>query len=125
MAWAADQKANRLSITAPHRAAQYFPGGIPAGTYAANSITVLTLTAAFTFKGNGQLLATLPHGASLAAGLTIEQAQLLGPPAGPASGSYSGGNHPFITVQVGNSTATGVTTTAAALGAVDLVIVQY
>lgn len=123
MAWTADQKANRVSIGTGHRAAQYFPGAVTAGTYAANSATVLTLTAAFAFKGNGQVDATLPHGASLAAGLTIGQAQLLGAPAGPGSGSYAAGNHPQITVQIVNSTATGITTTAAA--AVDLVVVQY
>jgi hypothetical protein len=115
MAWVADQKADRLSIGTPHRAAQYFPSAWPGITAAAAGVTVLTLTAQFAFKGNGQVDVSLPHDMSLAAGLVLGQAQLLG----PASGSYGAGNHPRITVQVQNTA--GITNTAAA----DLIVVQY
>lgn len=115
MAWTADQKANRLPITSPHRYAQYFPGAWPGVTAAAAGVTVLTLTAAFGFKMNGQVEATLPHGATLAAGLLIGQTQLIA----PASGSYAAGNHPQITVQIQNTA--GITSTATT----DLIVVQY
>jgi len=115
MAWTADNKSNRLPITAPHKAAQYFPSAWPGITQAAAGVTVLTLTAGFQFKMNGQVEATLPHDATLAAGLVIGQAQLLG----PASGSYAAGNHPRITVQIQNTA--GITSTAVN----DLIVVQY
>src|SRR5215469_9722716 len=115
MAWTADNKANRLPITSPHRYAQYFVNGWPGVTAAAAGVTVVTLTAAFGFKMNGQVEVSLPHDATLAAGLVIGQAQLLG----PASGSYAAGNHPRITVQVQNTA--GITSTAVA----DLIAVQY
>jgi hypothetical protein len=115
MAWVADQKSDRLSIGTGHRAAQYFVNAWPGLTAAAAGLTVITLTAQFAFKGNGQIDVSLPHDMSLAAGLVLGQAQLLG----PASGSYSAGNHPRITVQVQNTI--GITTTAVA----DLIVVQY
>ena|SRR5437660_142848 len=113
---AAFQKSNWTRTASAEKARQYFPAAIAAQTIAANTSIVLTLTAGFQFNGNGQVEASLPMAATLAAGLVLGQAQLLG----PASGSYAAGNHPRITVQVTNPTAAGLTPVAT-----DLICVQY
>lgn len=113
---AAFQKSNWTRTASSEKARQYFTGGIGAQTIAANTSVVLTLTALFQFQGNGQVEASLPVGATLAAGLVLGQAQLLG----PAAGSYASGGHPRITLQVTNPTAAALTPVAT-----DLVVVQY
>jgi hypothetical protein len=110
------QKSNWTRTASGEHARQYFPGGIGAQTITAATTAVITLTATYQFQGNGQVEASLPVTATLAAGLVLGQAQLIG----PASGSYALGNHPRITVQVSNPTAANITPTAC-----DLVVVQY
>ena len=110
------QKSQWTRTAVGEHARQYFVGAIAAQTVAANTSIVLTLTATYQFQGNGQVEASLPMGATLAAGLVIGQAQLLG----PGSGSYAAGNHPRITVQVTNPTAGALTPAAT-----DLICVQY
>ena len=110
------QKSNWTRTASSEKMRQYFPNAIAAQTIAANTSLVLTLTAAYQFQGNGQVEASLPVSATLAAGLVLGQAQLIG----PASGSYAAGNHPRITVQVTNPTAAAITPVAC-----DLLCVQY
>jgi len=87
---------------------QYFPGAITTATVAANSTLLITLTAAFQFKGNGPVDVSLPEGATLATGLSLGEAVLTG----PASGNYAAGNHPLIIFKLLNSTAAAITPTA-------------
>jgi hypothetical protein len=110
------QKSNWTRTASSEHARQYFVGAIAAQTVAANTTVVLTLTATYQFQGNGQIEASLPAGATLAAGLVLGQAQLLA----PGSGSYAAGNHPRVTVQVTNPTAGALTPAAT-----DLIVVQY
>jgi hypothetical protein len=135
MAWTNFQKSNWTRTTSSEHARQYFPatvGGSISGTsvagtvtggivFAANQTRVLTLTAAFQFQGNGQVMVSAPEGASnyataAAQGLVIDNAWIQG----PASGSYSAGNHPLIMVNL----STNVALTTAATG-FDLIAVQY
>ncbi len=110
------QKSNWTRTASSEHARQYFVSGIAAQTVTANTTAVITLTATYQFQGNGQIEASIPAGATLAAGLVLGQAQLLA----PAAGSYAAGNHPRITVQVSNPTASNITPVAC-----DLIVVQY
>lgn len=116
MAWTNFQKSNWTRTALGQHARQYFVGGVAAQTVAANTTVVITLTATFQFQGNGQVDVSVPMGATLAAGLVLGNAELLG----PASGSYALGNHPRITVQLTNPTAGALTPVAT-----DLLAVQY
>jgi hypothetical protein len=126
MAYAAFQKSNWTRTAVGEHARQYFPAAVTSAqtgglVLAAGASAAITLTAAFMFQGNGQVIVTAPEGISnyqtaAAQGLIIENAYL----EGPASGSYAAGNHPRIIVNLSSSTAL---TTAA--GGFDLIAVQY
>ena len=112
MAWTNFQKSNWTRTVSPQKAVQYFPAatsGIPAGTYTVAAMKVVTYTAQLAFKGNGGLCAQIPFGATLAAGLTLGQVELIA----PASGSYGANNHPLLTLQVENITGSNITIGAA------------
>jgi len=93
MAWSAFQKSNWTRSVGSQKAIQYFPAasnGTATGnlTFTAGLIKAITLTAAFSFKGNGMVEAWDPMGAgsgfatAVAAGVAIESAYLTGPAAG-------------------------------------------
>lgn len=110
------QKSQRTSTVGSDRARQYFPSGFAAQTVAANTTVTLTLTAAFQFKGNGELATQIPVGFAMTGALSFGNVVL----SQSASGPYSGGNHPVLLVQVTNPTANPITAAAC-----DLLIVQY
>ncbi len=126
MAWSAFQKSNWTRSVGSQKAIQYFPAasnGTATGnlTFTAGLIKAITLTAAFSFKGNGMVEAWDPMGAgsgfatAVAAGVAIESAYLTG----PAAGSYAAGNHPLIIVEL----SSGAAYTTAATG-FDLICMQ-
>lgn len=117
MAFTAFKKSNWTRTVAPDHSVVYAPAAIPASPIANGAAAVFTVTVPYQFKGNGQVLVTLPEGETLDTGLVLGSAQLLG----PASGSYAAGNHPRVTFQVSNITAAPITPAAA----LDVVIVQY
>lgn len=119
MAWAAFQKDNWTRTVFPTKMVQYFPAsasGTPTGnlTFTAGQVKTITLTAAFQWKGNGMVAVWAPMGSgsgfatAAAAGVAIENAWLQG----PGSGSYAGGNHPLILLQL----SCGAAFTTAATG---------
>lgn len=112
MAWAAFQKPNWTRVAGPQKMVQYFPAGVsgtPTGnlTFTAGQVRTVTLTAAFAWKGNGMIEVWAPMGAgsgyatAATGGVTIENAWLQG----PGSGSYAGGNHPLILLQISSGAA--------------------
>jgi hypothetical protein len=117
MAFTAFKKSNWTRTVLSDHSVVYAPGAITTGTIAANTNSAITITVPYQFKGNGQVLATLPEGDTLDAGLVVTGASLLG----PASGSYAAGNHPRVVVNISNVTVADITPVSAH----DLVIVQY
>lgn len=131
MAWAAFQKSNWTRSSSPQKAIQYFPASVQGTvtgniTFAANTTKFITLTAAFMFKGNGNVEAFAPeqggstsgfgnYETAAAAGVLIGNAYLLG----AASGSYAAGNHPLVVVALQSNAAY----TTAATG-FDLIVMQ-
>lgn len=111
------QKSNWSRTAQAEHARVYCPAAIPntAINFGVNS--VITLTVPFQFQGPGQVQVSLPTGQVLNSNLDISTPQLLG----PASGSYSLGNHPRVQFTVGNS-STGTNNTPANT---DVLIVQY
>lgn len=106
---AAFNKSNWTRSSSPQKMIQYFPSGIPNVAVGANSSTILTLTAARQFKGNGQIDTVVPFatGANgpLVAGLSLSDSILIS----PAAGSYAANNFPRIQVKIQNNTAGGLT----------------
>lgn len=106
---AAFNKSNWSRTSGPQKMVQYFPSGIPNVSVLANSSTILTLTAARQFKGNGQVDTTIPFftGANgpLVAGLSLGDSVLIS----PSSGSYAAGNFPRIQIKITNSTVGAIT----------------
>ena len=126
MAWAAFQKDNWTRTAGSQKMVQYFPAssnGTATGnlTFTAGQVKTITLTAAFNFKGNGQIGVWAPMGSgsgyatAAAQGVAIENAWLQG----PGSGSYAAGNHPLILLQISSGAAA---TTAA--GGFDLIAME-
>jgi len=125
MAWVAFQKSNWTRVCSPEKAVQYFPASVQGTvtgnlTFAAGAVKQITLTAAFTFKGNGMIEAYGPAGSSnygtaAAQGVMIDNAWLIE----PASGSYAAGNHPRILVNL--SSASAATTAATGF---DLIVME-
>jgi len=126
MAWTAFQKPNWTRFAGTQKMVQYIPAatnGTVTGnvTFTAGQVKLLTVTAAFNFKGNGMIEAWDPMGAgsgfatAAAAGVAIESCYLTG----PASGSYSAGNHPLIVIEM----SSGAAYTTAATG-FDLIVMQ-
>ena len=117
---AAFNKSNWTRSGSPEKMVQYFPGGIPNVAVNANTSTILTLTAARQFKGNGQIDTTVPFstGANgpLVAGLSLSDSVLIS----PSAGSYSAGNFPRVQVKIQNNTAGGLTPPAT-----DLIVAQF
>lgn len=112
MAWTAFQKSNWTRTVSPQKAVQYFPASVQSTvtgniTFTAGQLKTITLTAAFSFKGNGVVDVWAPMGAgsgwatAAASGLNLGTAQLQG----PGSGSYAAGNHPLILLQLQASAA--------------------
>jgi hypothetical protein len=129
MAWVTFQKSNWTRTASSEHARQYFPAssnGTATGnlTFVGAALKTITLTAAFQFQGNGPVTVSAPEGAGsgyatvAAQGIVIENAWLQG----PASGSYAGGNHPLILVNLSNATTATVTTATTGF---DLIAVQY
>lgn len=122
MAWTNFQKSNWTRGVAPRGADQYFTAVAAGITVAAQSTTLVTLTAAaFKFQGNGPIDITFPAGLSnaetaAAQGLLLSNGWLQS----PATGSYAGGNHPQIVFQVSSNTLMTV-----AAGGFSLIVSQY
>lgn len=126
MAWTNFNKSNWTRTVGPEHSVQYFPASVQSTvtgniTFTAGQLKTITLTAAFQFKGNGQVEVSGPEGVSnyqtaAAQGLQIGNSWLQG----PSSGSYAAGNHPLIMV---NLIAQAALTTAAT--GFDLIAVQY
>lgn len=116
---AAFNKSNWTRSVGDAKMIQYFPNGIPNVAVAANSSTILTLTGARQFKGNGQMDVTIPFftGANgpLIAGLSLSDSVLIS----PASGSYALNNFPRIQVKIQNNTIGSITPPAT-----DLIVQQ-
>ena len=117
MAWTNFQKSNWTRSVSSEKAIQYFPASVQGTvtgniTFTAGQVKTISMTAAFMWKGNGAITAWAPLGAgsgyatAAAAQVVIENAWL----EGPASGSYAGGNHPLIFL---NLSAGAAYTTAA------------
>jgi hypothetical protein len=84
------------------KAVLYAPAAIPNSAIAANTSSVITITAPFQFKSNAPVEVTMPtSAAALAAGLSLSESNLLA----PAAGSYAAGNHPRLQFKIINSTA--------------------
>lgn len=98
-------KSNWTRTTAPAHARVYSPssiGGLPTQNITGNGgAAVLTITVPFQFQGDGAIECIFPPSSpGINTGAALGQPQLLA----PASGAYSGGNHPRIQVSVTNST---------------------
>ena len=112
---AAFQKANWTRTAGSEKAIQYFPGAITTATVAANSTLLITVTAAWMFKGNGPVDVSLPLGFTLASGMSLGEAVLVA----PASAGYPT-VHPRIIFKVVNSTAAAITPVAT-----DVIMTQF
>ena len=121
MAWTNFQKSNWTRTASSEHARQYFTAVAAGITIAAASTSLITVTAAFQFQGNGGVEVSLPFGASsaetaAAQGMVIGAAWLQ--PA--ASGSYAAGNHPLLVFQ-----ATSQTLMTVAATGFSVIAVQY
>lgn len=102
MAWTNFQRSNWSRVVGPQHAVQVFTSVAAGITITAASTQLITLTsAAYQFKGNGEIDVFFPEGLSDAE-TAATQGMMLGNAwlQGPASGSYSAGNHPQIVFQV-------------------------
>ena len=106
---AAFNKSNWTRLTEGAKMVQYFSNGIPNVAVNANTSTILTLTAARQFKGNGPVECAVPFttgsNGPLVAGLSLSDSVLIS----PSSGSYSAGNFPRIQVKIQNNTTGNLT----------------
>jgi hypothetical protein len=113
------QKSNWTRTASAEKARVYVPAAISniANTNFVQGTTLLTLTVPFEFQGPGQVEVSIPAGqTALNTNLSLAECQLIS----PASGSYSLGNHPRVTVKFVNSGSGNIVPSTT-----DLFLVQY